>query len=120
VERLGEWQCARGAPEGPALLEAALRAYGAMSASRDIARVTRWMRQYDVPVPYPWRGGRRAYGPDLSRREREVARLAADGRTNRQIAAELFLSPRTVETHMSHALRKLGLRSRDDLEQGLL
>ena len=75
------------------------------------------MRRHGVAVPYPWRGGRRALGTDLSDREREIALLAAEGRTNREIAAELFLSPRTVETHMSHALRKLGLSSREELRR---
>ena len=116
-ERLGDWRCAHGAGSGPALLEGALRTYGGLDARRDIARVTQLMRRHGVAVPYPWRGGRRALGTDLSDREREIALLAAEGRTNREIAAELFLSPRTVETHMSHALRKLGLRSREELRR---
>lgn len=48
----------------------------------------------------------------LSRRELEVARLVAQGRTNREIASELFLSPRTVDTHVRNLLRKLQCRSR--------
>ena len=48
----------------------------------------------------------------LSRREREIAGLVATGRTNRQIAAELTLSMRTVETHVHNILGKLGLASR--------
>lgn len=121
-ERLGDWRCGLGNHTGPTLLEGALRTYGGLDARRDIARVTQLMRRHGVAVPYPWRGGRRALGTDLSEREREIALLAAAGRTNREIAAELFLSPRTVETHMSHALRKLGLRSRDELrrDRGLL
>ena len=78
------------------------------------------MRRHGVPVPYPWRGGRPTHGNDLSRREQEVVQRAAAGRTNRAIAAELYLSPRTVETHMSNALRKLGLTSRDELDAGAL
>ena len=46
---------------------------------------------------------------DLSPRERDVLRLCADGRTNDGIAAELGLSPRTVERHLSNAYLKLGL-----------
>jgi DNA-binding CsgD family transcriptional regulator len=120
TERLGDWRCARGAADGPRLLTEALTAYGRLSARQDIARVTRTMRRHGVPVPYPWRGGRPAHGNDLSRREREVVGRAAAGRTNREIAAEMFLSQRTVETHMSNALRKLGLRSRDELDADVL
>src|SRR5262249_19295298 len=60
--------------------------------------------------------GRRAARPlsdgGLSRREREVLRLIAVGRTNREIGQELFLSPRTVEMHVSSILSKLDCRSR--------
>jgi DNA-binding CsgD family transcriptional regulator/tetratricopeptide (TPR) repeat protein len=48
----------------------------------------------------------------LTRREREVARLIGQGKSNSEIAAELVLSKRTVETHVSHILSKLGLTSR--------
>ena len=55
-------------------------------------------------------GGKR---PDLlSRREREVAVLAARGLTNREIARTLFLSERTAENHVQHILTKLGFGSR--------
>jgi DNA-binding NarL/FixJ family response regulator len=62
--------------------------------------------------------GRRAAaevaGGGLSRRELEVVRLVGAGRTNREIAAELFLSPRTVDMHVRNMLRKLDARSRVD------
>jgi len=48
----------------------------------------------------------------LSRRECEVVRLLAVGRTNREIAQDLFLSPRTVDMHVRNILRKLDCRSR--------
>jgi len=115
TERLGEWLSERGSDEGGALLTEALAFYGGLSARHDIARITRSMRRHGLQVPYPWRGGRPAHGNRLSGREQEVVRLAAEGRTNREIAAVLFLSPRTVDSHVSNALRKLGLRSRDDL-----
>jgi DNA-binding NarL/FixJ family response regulator len=47
--------------------------------------------------------------------ERQAAELACDGRTNRQIAEQLFLSEKTVEAHLSRAYRKLGVRSRTQL-----
>ena len=51
----------------------------------------------------------------LTRREAEVAALAARGLTNRDIAAQLFLSVRTVEVHVDHILTKLGFHSRTQL-----
>jgi DNA-binding NarL/FixJ family response regulator len=50
----------------------------------------------------------------LTRREVEVVRLVAVGQTNREIARELFLSPRTVDTHVQNIRTKLGCRSRAD------
>jgi DNA-binding NarL/FixJ family response regulator len=50
----------------------------------------------------------------LNRREVEIVRMVATGRTNREIARELFLSPRTVEMHVSSILMKLNGRSRAD------
>jgi DNA-binding CsgD family transcriptional regulator len=51
----------------------------------------------------------------LTPRERQVAWLAAAGRTNRQIAEALIVSPETVKTHIAHVLQKLGVRSKVDL-----
>jgi DNA-binding NarL/FixJ family response regulator len=51
----------------------------------------------------------------LTRREREVASLVAQGLTNRQIASELVIGERTVETHVRNLLKKLGLNSRDQV-----
>jgi DNA-binding NarL/FixJ family response regulator len=52
---------------------------------------------------------------ELSPREREIADLVAGGRSNKQVAATLFLSDRTVEYHLSAVYRKLGVRSRTEL-----
>ncbi len=54
----------------------------------------------------------RLYRDLLPDQEREIARLIADDLTNRQIAARLFLSEHTVETHITNILNKLGLNSR--------
>ncbi len=51
----------------------------------------------------------------LTAREREVLHLAAEGHTSGEIAKRLFISPRTVETHRSNLMRKLGLLSQTDL-----
>jgi non-specific serine/threonine protein kinase len=48
----------------------------------------------------------------LTAREREVAQLVADGKTNRQIAEALVITEWTVDTHVRHILAKLNLRSR--------
>lgn len=53
--------------------------------------------------------------PELTAREREVCGLVAAGATNVEVAASLFLSPRTVEHHLSRIYRKLGVRSRSEL-----
>ena len=51
----------------------------------------------------------------LSPREQEVVALACLGRTNRQIAARLYLSPETIKTHMRHAQRKFGVTNKVQL-----
>jgi DNA-binding NarL/FixJ family response regulator len=53
--------------------------------------------------------------PKLSPREREIVELVANGRTNKQIAASLFLSAKTVENNLSRIYAKLGVRSRTEL-----
>lgn len=53
--------------------------------------------------------------PLLTSRERQVLQLAAEGLSNTEIAARLSISPRTVETHRAHLMRKLGLKSQTDL-----
>ena len=58
-----------------------------------------------------------ANGAGLSRRELEVVRHLAVGRTNREIAQELFLSSRTVDMHVRNILRKLDCRSRVEASQ---
>jgi DNA-binding NarL/FixJ family response regulator len=49
-----------------------------------------------------------------------VAALAAEGQTNRDIAQALFVTPKTVEVHLSNAYRKLGIRSRRELSVALV
>jgi DNA-binding NarL/FixJ family response regulator len=51
----------------------------------------------------------------LTAREREVLHLVAEGLTSGDIARQLFISPRTAESHRANLMRKLGLRSRTDL-----
>jgi DNA-binding CsgD family transcriptional regulator len=51
----------------------------------------------------------------LTRREREVAALVARGMTNRQVAGQLFVAPRTIETHLEHIFAKLSVQTRAEV-----
>jgi DNA-binding NarL/FixJ family response regulator len=55
----------------------------------------------------------------LTASERRIADLAAAGETNRDIAQALYITPKTVEVHLSNAYRKLGVRSRRELPEAL-
>jgi DNA-binding CsgD family transcriptional regulator/tetratricopeptide (TPR) repeat protein len=88
--------------------EAELAAYGAVryadAAARELRRLGRRVTSRGRAVTAGVAG--------LTGRELEVARLVTAGKTNREIAAELFLSEKTVETHLYHAFAKLGVSSR--------
>ena len=55
--------------------------------------------------------------PSLTPAERDVARLICEGLANKEIATRLFVSPRTVQAHLSHIYAKLGIASRVQLVQ---
>lgn len=96
----------------PQRLLTASAAYDSLGAAWDLGRVASTARRHGMQVPGRHRAGRHGYGTELSPREREVADLAATGRTNKEIAVELFLSVSTVEKHLKAVTRKLGVRSR--------
>ncbi|WP_033290875.1 ATP-binding protein [Amycolatopsis jejuensis] len=98
-------------------LSEAATAYLQLGATRDAGRCHHLLREHGAWAPS--QRGRRGYGRELSPREREVAEMLAEGRTNRQIADGLFLSPRTVEQHVAKVLRKLGAHSRTDVARKL-
>ena len=55
----------------------------------------------------------------MTAREREIAELVAAGRTNREVAAQLFLSSRTIEAHLRNIYGKLDVRSRVELARAV-
>jgi DNA-binding NarL/FixJ family response regulator len=63
----------------------------------------------------PSRGRRAATRRELTPQELRIAVKVAEGRTNREVAAELFLSPKTVEYHLGKVYAKLSVRSRTEL-----
>ena len=69
---------------------------------------------YAEQVVFPRRGRRSAEIPVLSHRERQVLRLAVQGRSNDEIASHLFLATSTVKSHLTSAFAKLGVRSRSE------
>lgn len=81
-------------------------------AARSLAeRAREELRAAGARPRRPASTGRDALTPS----ERRVAQRAAGGLTNREIAQELFITPRTVEVHLTHAFSKLGIRSRTHL-----
>jgi predicted ATPase/DNA-binding CsgD family transcriptional regulator len=92
--------------------EAFVKAYGAMArAGLDEAIAFALDEKRSPARPRP--AGRRAGRPgELTRREREIAELVADGLSNREIAARLVIAQRTAETHVENILAKLGFTSR--------
>ena len=75
------------------------RAYYSPPVQRELGRLVREGAAFAHPLD------------SLSEREREVLRLVARGLATKEIAAELEISPRTVDTHRANLMRKLGLRS---------
>jgi DNA-binding NarL/FixJ family response regulator len=94
-------------------LKAAARGGADCGARRVEDEARRELRRAGVRLG---RGGPRAPGSEgldaLSPRELEIAQLVGEGLTNREIGARLFLSEKTIETHLTHVFQKLGLRSR--------
>ncbi|MGH7687630.1 MAG: helix-turn-helix transcriptional regulator, partial [Candidatus Dormibacteria bacterium] len=116
AERLGICQLTGPGDSNAEILMGALEQFESLGAVGDSARVRKELRRFGVIAPRPsQRRGRRSYGTELSPREREVARLAAKGLSDEEIAAQLYLSRRTVNHHVSSVLAKLGLRSRRQL-----
>jgi DNA-binding CsgD family transcriptional regulator len=90
-------------------LAAAAATFATCGARSLHAAVIRQQRKLGVRVPGPGRGAG-AYG--LTQRELDVVKLVGEGFTNQQIAESLFVSIRTVETHLSHIFAKLHVTTR--------
>jgi DNA-binding NarL/FixJ family response regulator len=90
--------------------------YQALGAALDLRRADGRLRELGVRRRYKGRRKAPANGWEaLTPTERVIAGLAAQGRSNPDIAAELVLSRSTVQTHVSHILAKLGARSRAEI-----
>jgi DNA-binding CsgD family transcriptional regulator len=110
VGRAGDVEGAR------ARFDEAVEIYERLQASRDAARAQARARAVGI------RQGRRGYRrrprsgwASLTETEERVAALAAEGLSNPEIAGRMYISRRTVQSHVSHVLAKLGLRSRVEL-----
>jgi DNA-binding CsgD family transcriptional regulator len=97
-------------------LGAALAVYHRLGATWDVRRAEARLSQVGVRAPRARHSARPATGWDaLTSTELRVAHLVAQGRSNPGIAAELFLSRSTVQTHVSHILAKLQAHSRSEI-----
>jgi DNA-binding CsgD family transcriptional regulator len=97
-------------------LIAAIDAYEELGAVRDVDRVDAIARRIGIRRGQRGRRSRPSHGWDsLTTTERRVADLVASGLSNPVIAERMFLSRRTIQTHVSHILTKTGLSSRIEL-----
>jgi DNA-binding CsgD family transcriptional regulator len=102
-------------------LKEAVSLYEGFGAHWDILRAGARLRQYGIRrVSGPHRRHPASGWEALTPTEIRVAYLVADGRSNPDIAGELFLSRNTVQTHVSHILAKLGARSRAEIMRAAL
>ncbi|MFI6483546.1 AAA family ATPase [Nonomuraea sp. NPDC050663] len=108
-----------GDPEAGATLTRAIDTYTRLGARWDLDRATQLARRRGLRATSRIRAGEDGEAAGLSARQAQVARLAADGLTNQEIARQMFLSPKTVDKHLGAAMRKLGARSRTELGRHL-
>ena len=96
-------------------LTAAVDAYEQLGAVRDIDRIDAMARRIGMRRGQRGRRSRPRHGWDSLTTERRVAHLVAAGLSNPVIAERMFLSRRTIQTHVSHILTKTGLTSRIEI-----
>jgi DNA-binding NarL/FixJ family response regulator len=90
-------------------VEGTLDGFGALRRRDEAVRELRRLGHRVVRVPRDGSLG------SLTAREREIAELVANGRTNREVAEQLVLSNKTIEAHLRNIYAKLGVRSRVEL-----
>ena len=102
-------------------LELAAAAFESFGSHRYRLQAERELRKLGHSIYRRTRPGRGdGFGVDsLTERELQIARLVVDRKTNPQIAAELFLSSKTVETHLRNTFRKLGVQSRVEVARAV-
>jgi DNA-binding CsgD family transcriptional regulator len=125
--RVLEWACAcedagaaffrqRDVDAARPLLQDACEAYEKLGASRDLARTERLLRTAGIRRGRRGSRGRPRSGwESLTASEQAVVDLVAEGLSNPQIGERLFVSRRTVQTHLAHVFAKLDLSSRTQL-----
>jgi DNA-binding NarL/FixJ family response regulator len=96
-------------------LRRSLETFNSIAAEPAARMVARRLRTLGFQgVPRGRRASTRSNIANLTRRELEVVRLLAEGLRNAEIAERLFLSPKTVDHHVSAALTKLGVHTRGE------
>jgi DNA-binding CsgD family transcriptional regulator len=102
-------------------LAEALARYQGVDAARDSARVRARLRRLGVRRSHGRRKDRPVSGwASLTESEQRVARVIAEGLTTGQAAQRLFISPHTVDSHVRHSFRKLGISSRVEMTRIVL
>ena len=102
-------------------LAEALARYEVIDAERDSARVRARLRRLGVRRSHGRREDRPVSGWDsLTESEKRVSRVIAEGLTTGQAAQRLFISPHTVDSHVRHSFRKLGISSRVEMTRIVL
>lgn len=114
AERFHDLGCDLLAAEAAARAARAFAAAGRTASSRHAASLAATYAAPCGPV-FSWALQLRPDTPELTAREREIAVLAARGQKNKEIAEKLFLSVRTVESHLLSACQKLGVANRHGL-----
>jgi DNA-binding CsgD family transcriptional regulator len=112
----GEFVAAGDRDQGRAAFIRAMEIYTSLGAATDVARLQARFRAYGIRRGPQSKHRQADSGWDsLTPAEVKVAKLVEEGLSNPEIAAKLLLSRRTVATHVSHILRKLGVHSRIDI-----